>query len=356
MNLGKDARDINLALIGFGYWGPNLARNFSRQDKCQLIAICDKEDACLEYARREYPHAQITNDFEDLLSNPSIDAVLIATPVHSHHALTMAALRAGKDVFVEKPIASTLKEGTEMVEEAALSGRILAVDHTFLYTSAVQKIKELLTDGTIGDLIYIDSVRVNLGLFQSDVNVVFDLAPHDISITTYLTDQDPEYVQAMGMCYGTDGLESVAYSHFEYASGLVSHSHLSWLSPVKIRKTLVAGTKKMVVYDDMEPSNKIKVYDKGIVKNDAGIEFESELDLETKRSVKIDYRTGDMLAPKLEESEALNTEAEHFLDCVRNQKTPISDGNFGLRVLRQIESCNFSIKQNGKRIRLDEVK
>jgi predicted dehydrogenase len=243
-----------------------------------------------------------------------------------------------------------------MVAEAARLGRILAVDHTFLYTSSVQKIKDLITDGTIGDLIYVDSVRINLGLFQSDVNVVFDLAPHDISITTYLSDQDPEYVQATGMCYGTENTESVAYSHFEYASGMVSHSHLSWLSPVKIRKTLVAGTQKMVVYDDMEPSDKIKVFDKGIVKNDVDIEFESKLDRETNRSVKIDYRTGDMLAPKLEEAEALDTEAKHFIDCVRTRKTPISDGNFGLRVLRQIEACNLSIKQNGKRIRLDEIK
>ncbi len=355
MNLDNDFQVIGLGLIGFGYWGPNLARNFSQQENCQLVAICDKEDICLENAHRQYPQAHITKDFDKILSNPQIDAVLIATPVSSHYALTMAALRAGKDVLVEKPLASNIKEGTEMVEEASRLERILAVDHTFLYTSSVRKIKELLSNGVLGDLIYLDSVRVNLGLFQSDINVVFDLAPHDISIATYLSDQDPEFIQAVGMCYGTNNIESVAYSHFEYASGLISHSHLSWLSPVKIRKTLVAGTKKMIVYDDMEPSEKIKIFDKGIVAAEAQLDSRSKLDIENERVAKIGYRTGDMVAPKLAISEALEVEAKHFLDCICTRKEPVSNGEFGLRILRQIECCHLSIKQNGERIRLDDI-
>ena len=347
---------VGLGLVGYGYWGPNLARNFSRQPGCRLVAICDVDESRLAGAALEYPGTQVTDTYQDLLDNPDIQAILIATPVSSHHPLALAAFDAGKDVFVEKPIATTVTEGAEMVSKAETTGRLLAVDHTFLFTGAVRKIKELISAGEIGDLIYIDSVRVNLGLFQDDVNAIFDLAPHDISIATYLTGEDPVFAQATGMCYGTDDTESVAYTHLEYAGGMISHSHLSWLSPVKIRRTIIAGSRKMIVYDDMEPSEKIKIYDKGIVKKQHDLNYRDILDLDTERKVKIDYRTGDMVAPNFSKREALDLEAEHFVDCVRTRKTPLSDGKFGLRVLRQIEACSASIKQNGGRVSLGPVR
>ncbi|MBT3306243.1 MAG: Gfo/Idh/MocA family oxidoreductase [Alphaproteobacteria bacterium] len=355
MGASGEIQEIGVGLVGYGYWGPNLARNFSRQDNCTLIAICELDQDRLDHASRDFPNTHITDTYQDILSNPDIHAVLVATPVFSHHPLVMAALAAGKDVFVEKPLASNMSEGREMVDKAEKTGRVLAVDHTFLFTGAVRKAKELIESGEIGELVYIDSVRVNLGLFQHDVNVVFDLAPHDISIATYLTDRDPEYIQAVGKCYGSDDIESVAYAHFEYSDGMINHCHLSWLSPVKVRRTLITGTKKMILYDDMEPSEKIKVYDQGIIKNQLNTNAEGRLDPDLKRSVKIDYRIGDMLAPKLVKSEALDVEAKHFLDCVRTRSQPLSDGKFGLRVLRQIEACLLSLKQDGKRIRLDDV-
>lgn len=354
MNSSSKTQEIGVGLVGYGYWGPNLARNFSRQDNCTLVAICDLDQNRLDHASKDYPNTQVTNTYQDILSNPDIHSVLIATPVFSHHPLVMAALGAGKDVFVEKPLAASMSEGREMVDEAEKTGRVLAVDHTFLFTGAVRKAKELIDSGEIGELVYIDSVRVNLGIFQHDVNVIFDLAPHDISITTYLIDRDPEYIQAVGKSYASDEIESVAYAHFEYADGMINHGHFSWLSPVKVRRTLITGTKKMILYDDMEPSEKIKVYDQGIIKNNLDIDVEGKLNPDLKRSVQIDYRIGDMLAPKLDKSEALDVEAKHFLECVRNRSQPLSDGKFGLRVLRQIEGCLLSLKQNGKRIRLDD--
>jgi predicted dehydrogenase len=356
MGKNKNTKDISLGLIGFGYWGPNLARNFSRQANCEIIAVCDQSKARLKEASQIYPGTYLTQDSKELFLNKDIDAILIATPVFSHHPLTLAALRSGKDVFLEKPLALNMMEGREIVEEASRMDRILAVDHTFLFTSSVQKIRELITNNVLGDLIYIDSVRVNLGLFQPDINVIFDLAPHDMSIATYLLGQEPKYVQAMGLCYGSSGQESVAYSHLEYESGLISHSHFSWLSPVKIRKSIVAGTKKMLIYDDTLPSEKIKIYDKGIEKtayNQAGVNQKNSI--ENQRKIKISYRTGDMLAPEVHEVEALEIAARHFLDCVRNRKEPISNGSFGLKILKQIEGCQLSIADNGRRVELDEI-
>ena len=356
MDKNKSAKDISLGLIGFGYWGPNLARNFAREKNCEIIAICDKNKARLQEASQVYTDVYLTQHPKELFENKNIDAIIIATPVSSHHPLTMASLRSGKDVFLEKPLALNMKEGREIVEEALKLERILAVDHTFLFTSAVRKIKDLITRNVIGDLIYIDSVRVNLGLFQPDINVIFDLAPHDMSIATFLIEQEPKYVQAMGLCYGASGQESVAYSHLEYESGLVSHSHFSWLSPVKIRKSIVAGTKKMLIYDDTLPSEKIKIYDKGIIKKNFNqANSHQENTMEDQRKVKISYRTGDMLAPEVDEIEALEVAARHFLDCVRNRNEPISSGSFGLKILKQIQGCQLSLSDNGRRVELDEI-
>ena len=325
--------------------GPNLARNFSLQPGCRLASICDLDPKKLEQAARHYPQSKVTLDYNDLLSSPEIDVILIATPVWSHFELARKALEAGKDIFVEKPFTTNSSEAEQLVALAESKGRIIAVDHTFLYTGAVQKLKTLVEDGDIGDLVYIDSVRINLGLFQQDVNVLFDLAPHDLSIISYLTRRDPVSVQAMGMRIGSAEQESTVYLHLEYDDGIIAHCHLSWLSPMKMRQMLICGTNKMVVYDDVEPSEKVRVYDKGIV-------MQQQIDEGTRNKLIVDYRLGDMLAPKLEHREALAVEAQQFLNCVRDRTPPLSDGKFGLKIMKQIEACQASIEQSGLKVKV----
>ncbi len=338
---------IGIGLVGYGYWGPNLARNFSRQPDCSLVAICDSDAKKAEQAALAYPGAEIVDDFEKLARNPGIDAVAIATPVSSHYPLAKLALEEGKDVLLEKPFTRTSNEARELIDIARKNGRIIAVDHTFLYTGAVRKMKELVDSGEIGDLIYIDSVRVNLGLFQQDVNVIYDLAPHDISIAQFLIGRDPVSVQAVGACHEDSDMEYLAYIHLEYEGGLQAHFHMNWLSPVKVRRTMIAGGNKMIVYDDMEPSEKVKVYDKGI-----DIRRGDSMSL---YKIYVDYRTGDMVAPKIEQKEALALEAEHFLDCVRDRKTPLTDARQGLSVVRIIEAAQISIDNGGKKVNLENV-
>lgn len=333
---------LRFGLVGFGYWGPNLARNFSRQPDCELAAICELAPARRELAGRTYPGARITADYADLLADGSIQAILIATPVSSHHGLAREAILAGKDVFVEKPLTETTAQGEELVRLAAQHGRILAVDHTFLFTGAVQKIKEITTSGELGEILYFDSVRINLGLFQDDVNVIHDLAPHDLSILNFLVGQGPTSVRAVGACHAQASQEHMAYIHLEYASGMVAHFHFSWLAPVKIRRTIIGGTRKMIVYDDLEPSEKVKVYDKGIVVNGG--------DIEALNKVRIDYRVGDMVAPKLMHREALDFEAEHFAACVRERTRPMAAGEDGLMVTRIIEAAQRSLREGGRKI------
>lgn len=337
---------LGIGLIGYGYWGPNLARNFAAQTDCELLGICELNSSRAEIARRHHQQAWLTQDYHDLLKDDDIHVIVIATPVSSHFRLAYDALQAGKDVFVEKPLSVSVSEAAELVHLAEEHGRILAVDHTFLFTGAVRKIKEIIDSGEMGRLIYIDSVRINLGLFQHDVNVIYDLAPHDLSIVCHLLGQEPLAVRAMGACHGGSDLESLAYLHLEFPDGLIAHLHLNWLAPVKIRHTLIAGTRKMIVYDDLERSEKVKVYDKGIVLK--------EHDLNALYRVYVDYRTGDMVAPKLEHKEALRTEVEHFLACVRQRQQPLSDGRLGLKVTRILQAAQRSIKQNGRRIFLEE--
>ncbi|TAN65459.1 MAG: Gfo/Idh/MocA family oxidoreductase [Magnetospirillum sp.] len=335
---------ISVALVGYGYWGPNLARNFSRQPGCHLSAICEHHPKRAAQAERAYPGTRVITDYQDILSDPGIDAVLIATPVASHYDLARRALLAGKDVMIEKPLCHSLAEAEELVELAERQGCILAVDHTFLFTGAVTKLKELMDRKALGELIYVDSVRINLGLFQQDVNVVWDLAPHDLSIITHLTDRDPVSVQAMGMRLGGSPNESTVYLHLDYDNGMIAHCHLSWVSPVKVRQMLFSGDLQMAVYDDSEPSEKIKIYDKGVSLR--------EIDEETRNSIVVDYRMGDMLAPKLAHREALDLEAEHFITCVRDRRQPLSDGHFALRIMRQIDACQRSLAADGQRVRL----
>lgn len=335
---------IRIGLVGYGYWGPNLARNFSAQPECALAAICERNSARAELARRQHPYATVTGEVDELIANESLQAILIAVPVSDHYELARRALLAGKDVLVEKPLTSTAAEARELIRIAEERGRVLAVDHTFLYTGAVRKIKELIESGALGKILYVDSVRINLGLFQNDVNVIHDLAPHDLAILSYLVGEDPLAVVAMGRSHTPEGVESMAYLHLEFADDLIAHFHFNWLAPVKIRRTLIGGTKQMIVYDDMEPSEKVKVYDKGVVIKPG--------DIDSIYKTIIDYRTGDMVAPKLSHHEALSAEARHFLQCVRERSRPLADGHSGLRVVRILEAAQESLRRKGQRVTL----
>lgn len=333
---------INVGLVGFGYWGPNLARNFNATPGATLYGICELNPERAKVASSMYPQAQMFSSVDEMCACKDIHAVLIATPVNGHHPIAMKALGAGKDVFVEKPMTRTVEEAEELLALAEKNGRIIAVDHTFLFTGAVEKIKQLMTSGELGDMLYFDSVRVNLGLFQEDVNVIYDLAPHDLSILCHLHDQDPVSVQAMGACHAVNNMENLAYVHLEYPGGVTAHMHLNWMSPVKIRQTIIGCTKKMVVYNDLEMTEKVKVFDSGVT-----VKEPDEV-----RKIRVDYRTGDMLAPKLEHREALAMEAAHFVDCIRERKKPLADGKEGLRVVKVLDACTKSLKQGCVRIPL----
>jgi predicted dehydrogenase len=341
-------KPISVGLVGYGYWGPNLARNFNRQPDCRLGAICDVSQARVDAAARLYPKNPPvlgTTRFQDLLDDQEIDLIVIATPISTHYALASQALLAGKDVLVEKPMTSTLAEAQKLIDIAEANERILAVDHTFLYTPAVQKIRDLVRGGLIGTPIYLDSVRINLGLFQNDANVVHDLATHDFSIASFIVDEQPNSVQVTGLCYGCDNLQSIAYLHVGYPSGFFMHLHVNWVSPVKIRQMLIAGSEKMIVFDDMVPSEKVRVYDKGIIL--------SHPDPEVTYQLKIDYRAGDMVAPHLPAREALDAEASHLLECVRTRRSPLSNGQLGLQVVRLLEGSTESLRCGGARIELE---
>ena len=333
---------MGVGLVGYGYWGPNLARNFAAQPDCSLVAICETNPARAELARRHHRTARVTSDFRELLSDPAIQAILIAVPVAAHFEFAHAALAAGKDVLVEKPLTANVAEAMELIRLAEQDGRVLAVDHTFLFTGAVRKIKELIDSGALGRMLYVDSVRINLGLFQSDVNVIHDLAPHDLAIVSYLVDGEPLSVQAVGKSHGTDATESIAYLHLEFPGDLIAHFHFNWLAPVKIRRTLIGGSKQMIVYDDMEPSEKVKVYDKGVILKQG--------DIDSLYMTIVDYRTGDMVAPKLSHHEALAAETRHFLECVKTRSKPLADGWAGLRVVRILEAAQESLRGNGRRV------
>lgn len=333
---------LNFGLIGFGYWGPNLARNFGAQEGCAVSWICDLSPARQKQAALSWPAAKATGRLEDVLEDPNVHAVLIATPVSTHYEIAKRAIEAGKHVFIEKPMTHTSEEAASLIALAEKYNRVLAVDHTFLFTGAVRKMKEMLDSGELGDLLYFDSVRINLGLFQHDINVLFDLGPHDLSIADHLFSEKPVALRAMGACHCGQQHENLVYLHLEFANGMVAHFHWNWLAPVKIRHTLICGTKKMIVYDDMAASEKLKVYDKGVVV--------SQLDHDSLAKFRVDYRVGDMVAPKLDQREALAMEAAHFAECVRTGKKPLADGDAGYRVVRMLEAAQESLKKGGERI------
>jgi predicted dehydrogenase len=338
---------IRVGVIGYGYWGPNLVRNFAEEPGSRVVAVSDLRLERLAPVQARYPTVKTTTDHRDLFADPTIDAIVIATPVSTHFDLTMQALQAGKHVLVEKPLTATSEQGMRLIEEAERRKRVLMVDHTFVYTSAVRKIRELVMGNELGEIQYYDSVRVNLGLFQHDVNVVWDLAVHDLSIMDYVLTSHPVAVSATGISHFPGEPENIAYLTLFFADWLIGHVHVNWLAPVKVRRTLIGGNNRMIVYDDLEPSEKVKVYDKGVVVNK---------NPDSVYQMLISYRTGDMWAPHLDMTEALRTEALHFVRCIEKGERAITDGQAGLRVVRILEAATRSLNRRGEPVGLETTK
>ena len=325
---------LKLGVIGYGYWGPNIVRNFASQPDCRVVAICDKSPEAVARAFSRHPGISTVSDADEITASSEIDAVAIVTPVSTHYDLAKKALENGKHVFVEKPFTATSAQAEALIELAERKHLVIMVDHTFLFTGAVRKIKELVDGGVLGPLYYYDSTRVNLGLFQHDVNVIWDLAPHDLSIMDHLIGLEPELVEATGGAH-LNGLEDVAYITLYFPGNVIAHINVNWLSPVKVRTTLVGGQRKMLVWNDLEPAEKIKIYDKGVeVGTEQGV-----------HQLLVSYRSGDMWAPRVEEIEALQLETRYFLDCVAEGKRPFNDGRAGLRVVRMLEAAEESLKR-----------
>ena len=332
---------IHIGVIGYGYWGPNIVRNLRGLEGCEVGGVCDLSPAALKRVAQAHPGVPVTTDPTELLTSTEIDAIAVVTPVSTHFDLAKAALENGKHVFVEKPFTSTTHQAEELIELAERKKLTIMVDHTFLFTGAVRKIRELLDDGVLGDLYYYDSTRVNLGLFQHDVSVVWDLAPHDLAIMDFLIRAKPDAVIATGETH-LNGLVDVAYLTIYFPGNTIAHINVNWLSPVKIRTTLIGGEKKMLVWNDLEADEKIKVYDRGVqVQNGHGL-----------YDLLVSYRAGDMWAPRVEQSEALKVELDYFIDCVTKNQTPVNDGVAGCRVVRLLEAADQSLSARGKAIQL----
>lgn len=334
--------DIRVGIIGYGYWGPNLVRNLLATEGVEVVYCAEQRLDRRELAARQYPTLKVVEDADRIIDDGDVDAVVVATPVTTHYHLAKRALEAGKHVLVSKPITRSVAEAEELVELAERRGLVLMVDHTFVFTGAVRRIKELVDAGEFGDLYYFDSVRVNLGIFQHDIDVVWDLAPHDLSILTHLVPATPKAVSAVGADHVGSGFADMAYITVYYDNGFMAHTHVNWLSPVKVRQILIGGTRRMLVYDDTEPSEKVKVYDSGIkVTTQEGI-----------YATLVDYRTGDMWAPKLELREALSVECAHFVDCIRFKRVPFTSGAAGIQVVRLLEAASRSLAAEGRRVSL----
>lgn len=334
--------DIRVGIIGYGYWGPNLVRNLLATEGVEVVYCAEQRPDRRELAARQYPTLTVVEDADRIIDDGDIDAVVVATPVTTHYHLAKRALEAGKHVLVSKPITRSVAEAEELVELAERRGLVLMVDHTFVFTGAVRRIKELVDAGEFGDLYYFDSVRVNLGIFQHDIDVVWDLAPHDLSILTHLVPATPKAVSAVGADHVGSGFADMAYITVYYDNGFMAHTHVNWLSPVKVRQILIGGTRRMLVYDDTEPSEKVKVYDSGIkVTTQEGI-----------YATLVDYRTGDMWAPKLELREALSVECAHFVDCIRFKRVPFTSGAAGVQVVKLLEAASRSLAAEGRHVSL----
>jgi predicted dehydrogenase len=344
---------IGVGIVGYGYWGPNLVRNFYETPDCRVVSVSDLRENQLARVRSRYPTVETTTDFREILRDPRVDAVAIATPVSTHFDLGMQALRAGKHVLVEKPMTLDVEQALRLVDEADRRRLTLAVDHTFVFTSAVRKIRELALAGDLGDVYYYDSVRVNLGLFQHDVNVIWDLAVHDLAIMDYVLPAQPVAVAASGMGHVPGEPENMAYVTLHFDARVMAHVHVNWLAPVKVRRTLIGGSRKMIVYDDLEPSEKIKVYDKGITVNGDGNGNGNGNGNGHRYAMLVNYRTGDVWSPQLDiTTEALTVELRHFVECIRENKTPINDGQAGLRVVRLLQAATESMRNAGRPVEL----
>ena len=328
---------LRVGVIGYGYWGPNIVRNFQSLENCQVVAVCDRNPDALRRVNKVYPGIALTTDFAEILTSPDVDAVAVITPVWTHYDLAKAALENGKHVFVEKPFTSNSKQAEELIELADRKNLKIMVDHTFLFSGAVRKIREVVDAGTLGPLYYFDSTRVNLGLFQHDVSVVWDLAPHDLSVMDHIITEKAEAVSATGANH-LNGHADMAFITVFFPRNIVAHVNVNWLSPVKVRTTLIGGKDKMLVWNDLEADEKIKIYDKGVnVTSGEGV-----------YDLLVSYRTGDVWAPKVEQAEALRVELGYFADCVLNDKVPINDGAAGLRVVRLLEAAEKSLNQRGQ--------
>ena len=336
-------KKIQVAVVGFGYWGPNIVRNFDSQLNCDVEYVVDSSDERLAVVNKNYPHIKITKDLDDVINNSNIDAIIVATPVFTHYEIAKKALSNGKHVLIEKPMTSSVKEADDLINLSIKFNKVLMVDHTFLYTGSVQKISSIIKDDFIGKVQYIDSTRINLGLFQPDVNVLWDLAPHDISIVNYIVDDRPYSVQAVGVSHTNNEIENIAYLTLNYSSNMIVHFHCSWTSPVKIRKFLIGGEKKMIAWDDMEPTEKIKVYD-------TSYSYSSN---EEKRKILVDYRVGDIYVPKVSNNEALSELAKDFLTSVSEGTKPIANYISGINVIKVLEASQISIKQGGKEVKVN---
>jgi len=327
-----------VGVIGCGYWGPNLVRNLSQLPISKVKYCCDLDERRLKHMKSLYPQVTTTKRFQDLIEDEEVAAVAIATPVTTHFPIARACLEGGKHVLIEKPLAGSIAEAEQLNTIAAKRGLVLFAGHTFVYNAAVEKMKSLVEAGELGEVFYVSSIRVNLGLFQEDINVIWDLAPHDISILNYIFGREPVTVSTFARSYIRPGIEDVAFIVLQYARGVVAHIHVSWLDPCKIRRTTLVGSKKMLVYDDTSTLEKIRVYDKGVT---------IQPHYDTFGEFQLAYRFGDIVVPKINDVEPLKKECIHFIECIKNGTTPASDGKAGLSVVRVVERACESAKLGG---------
>jgi len=342
---------VNMGVIGCGYWGPNLIRNFSKIEECRVLWCSDLRDDRLNHMKELYPGIKTTKNYMDIINDKDIDAVAISTPVSRHFEQAKAALLSNKHALIEKPMTNNVKDAKELIKISNENKKVLMIDHTFEYAPAVNKIREIIENNDLGKILTIDMIRVNLGLFQKDINVIWDLAPHDISILLFLLKKMPVSVKAEGVDYVQKGIADDAHLTLKFPEEIMVHMHVSWLDPLKIRKVTIVGNKKMLVYDDTEQNEKVKIYDKGVALERNNAPKDKYYD--TWEEFKLVYRSGEIHAPKIADKEPLNVMCRHFIECIKTKKNPTSDGLSGLRVIEVIEALQESLINNGKEVFLD---